>query len=266
MTGAAPHSGLYTGTVTHHRLGTPEHRFTSPLAMYLLDLDELDDLDRSLRLFGRNRRRPVSFRDGDCLGSGAGPVAEKLRRLTDGEGLAWPGGPVRLLTQCRVFGYVFNPASFYYLFDRAGRLASVVADVSNTFGERHPYVLRPEDAEPRGGPDAARLVWRDKKVFHVSPFLSLDGTYRFTFTAPGERCAVGIDLSVGGQTRIATSLSLRREPLTDTALARTLVRMPFATVRVVAGIHWQALRLWRKGAPFRTRPPYDPQAARGGLR
>jgi hypothetical protein len=266
MTGTPAASALYTGTVMHHRPGPPEHRFVYPVTMYLLDLDELDRLDERLHLFGRNRRRPVSFHDADYLGSGRGPVRQKLRRLTDDAGLEWPGGPVRLLTQCRVFGYVFNPVSFYYLSDRDERLAAIVADVSNTFGERHAYVLRPDRAEPSGAPGPPDLVWHEKKVFHVSPFFSLDGTYRFTFSRPADRCIVGINLAVGGQTQIRTGLSLRRQPLTDGALARALVRLPLSTARVVAAIHWQAFRLWRKGAPFHTKPTYDPQAARGGRR
>jgi hypothetical protein len=264
--GGALLSAAYTGTVMHHRLGTPEHRFVYPVTMYLLDLDELERLDGRLRLFGRNRHRPVAFHDRDYLGPGPEPVPVKLRRLTDDAGLVWPGGPVRLLTQCRVFGYVFNPVSFYYLFDRAERVAAVVADVSNTFGERHAYVLRPEDAEPDAAAESPGAVWHDKKVFHVSPFFSLDGTYRFRFSTPGDRCTIGIDLAVDGQARIRTGLSLRREPLTDRTLVRSLVRLPFATARVVAAIHWEALKLWRKGAPFHAKPPYNPQAARKGLR
>jgi len=266
----------------HHRLSGPRHRFVVPMAMLLADLDELPALDAALRWLGWNRARPLALHDADYLG-GTGPIVPRLRALVDARGFTWPGGPVLLLTQCRVFGYVFNPVSFFYLHDRAGALSLVVAEVANTFGERHAYVLdvasavrsgRHRRADARGHDVAARehgadapshtYVWTDKKVFHVSPFFSLDGTYRFALDAPGQACRVRIDLTVGGVPRLRTALALQRQPLTDRAALARLLRYPFSTMRVVAGIHWEALKLRVKGAPFFSKPPYDPEAARGG--
>jgi hypothetical protein len=252
----------------HHRVTGPDHRFVAPMAMLLADLDELPALDASLRWFGWNRARPLALHDADHLG-GTGPIAPRLRALVEGHGHAWPGGRVLLLTQCRVFGYVFNPVSFFYLHDPAGTLSLVVAEVANTFGERHPYLLdvaasRQVAPHLATGGRAPAYIWTDKKVFHVSPFFPLDGTYRFELGAPGETCQVRIDLTLRGVPQLRTALGLRREPLSDRAVRARLLRYPLSTMRVVVGIHWEALKLRLKGAPFFSKPPYDPEAARGG--
>jgi hypothetical protein len=223
--------------------------------MTLLELDELPALDRSLRLFGHDRPRPLSFRDRDHLeGSGRGVRAE-LEGLVRAEGLEMPPGRVLLLTHCRVLGYVFNPVSFFYCHDAEDRLALVVAEVNNTFGDRHSYVL----------PVADGYTWRRKKLMHVSPFTRPDeGTYSFELPPPGPRVEATIDLTRSGSTLVATRLSLEARPMSDGTILSALVRFPFQTVKVIAAIHWEALRLWAKGAPFFARPPYDPAAAERG--
>jgi DUF1365 family protein len=233
----------------------PGHGFRYRVLMTLLDLDELDALDRSRLLFGHDRPRLLSFRERDHLeGSPRGLRAELDARVRAG-GSVMPGGRVELLTSCRVLGYVFNPVSFFYCYDRSERLALVVAEVNNTFGDRHAYVLPVE-----GG-----YEWRHKKLMHVSPFTRPDaGTYAFALPPPGPRVEANIDLTRGGSTVVSTRLSLESRPLEDRAILSALVRNPFPTLKVIAAIHFEALRLWTKGAPFWTRPPFDPAAARGG--
>jgi len=248
-------SALCEGFVSHRRVEGPRHAFRYRVLMALLDLDELPALDRSLRLFGHDRARALSFRDRDHLdGSGRGLRAE-LEALVHAEGREMPGGRVELLTSCRVLGHVFNPVSFFYCYDRSGGLTLVVAEVNNTFGDRHAYVLPVE-----GG-----YEWRRKKLMHVSPFTQPDaGTYAFALPPPGPRVEATIDLTRAGSTVVATHLSLERRPLDDRAILSALVRYPFQNLKVIAAIHFEALRLWSKGAPFWPRPPYDPAAARGG--
>jgi hypothetical protein len=247
-------SALYRGFVTHRRSCGPEHGFRYALYMCLLDLGELGALDARLRLFGHERRRPLGFYDADHLDGSAAPLPEALRALFDREGIRWPGGRVELLTHCRVLGHVFNPISVFYCYDARDELGAVVAEVNNTFGDRHPYLLPVENG---------RAVWRRKKLMHVSPFFSMAGSYHFELPAPGPRLEAVVDLTRGGRTELATRLSLERQPLDDAHLARALIRYPLVTLKVVAAIHWQALRLWAKGAPFRSQPRYDPEAARG---
>ena len=249
-------SALYRGFVTHRRLSGPAHGFRYPLYMLLLDVDELSALDASLRLFGYNRSRPVAFRESDHFGDEARSARENIESRLRAEGIAPPGGPIRLLTHARVFGHVFNPVSFWWCFDRAGKLRAAVAEVNNTFGDRHAYVLR---AEP------GRAEWRSKKVMHVSPFFASDaGTYRWELPVPGEHAALAVDLTQEGRTVLAAGLHLTRQPLNDRTLALALLRYPLMTAQVLAAIHFEALRLWAKGATAFRRPPYDPQAAQRG--
>lgn len=223
--------------------------------MHLLDLAELPDLDRALRLFGHNRARPVAFSDADHLGDPARTLRANIERFLRESGAGYELGRVELLTHCRVFGYVFNPVSFFYCYDSRGHLAAVVAEVNNTFGERHPYLLEVRDAS---------RVWTEKKVFHVSPFLSLAGSYRWEVPEPSSSLDIRVDLTRGGSPALAARLRLKRQPLTDATLLRALVTYPLMTAQVIGAIHWQAARLWLKKVPVWTKPPYDPGAARGG--
>jgi DUF1365 family protein len=248
-------SALYRGEVVHRRLEGPKHGFRYPVYLHLLDLDELEDLDRDLRLFGHDRPRPVAFRDSDHLGDPRRPLRANVEAFLRESGSGLRPGRIEILTHCRVFGYVFNPVSFIYCYDEGDRLAAVVAEVNNTFGERHPYLLE-VDGESR--------VWVEKKVFHVSPFFPLDGSYRWEVPEPGPALRIRVDLTRGGRPALAARMSLARLPLTDASLARALLRYPLMTGQVIGAIHWEALRLWWKRAPFWTKPPYDPEAARGG--
>ena len=249
-------SSLCEGWVSHRRTDRPGHGFRYPVFLTLLDLDELSGLDRRLRLFGHNRRRPVAFRDADHLEAGPGGVRSDLRRTVRAAGHEMPGGRVEILTNCRILGYVFNPISVFSCYDEVDRLALAVGEVNNTYGDRHSYVLPGEDPGFDGS---------TKKLMHVSPFLQPDaGTYRWQVPAPSERVALGIDLTRAGEVVLAARLSLARKPLTDRALLSALLRYPFMTLQVIAAIHFEALRLWGKGARFWDRPAYDPDLARGG--
>jgi DUF1365 family protein len=249
-------SRLAEGFVSHRRLGGPSHGFRYAVFMTLLDLDELPQLDAGLRLFGHRKARPLRFADADHFDGSPRGVRAALEHAVRAEGHRMPPGRVELLTNCRVLGYVFNPVSFFYCYDDADRLSLVVAEVNNTFGDRHAYLLPVAD----GG-----FEWRRKKLMHVSPFNPADaGTYWVEAPPPGERIEVAIDLTRSGETVVASRLSLATRPLTDAAVASALARFPFMTAKVTAAIHLEALRLWWKGAPFFPRPPYDPQAASGG--
>jgi DUF1365 family protein len=218
--------------------------------MHLFDLAELGRINKTSRLLGYNTPAPVGLHDADHFDGR--PLREGIEHAVVSRGLTWPGGRVLLLTHCRVAGYVFNPVSFFYCFDPGGDLAIVVAEVNNTYGERHVYVLP-------GGGSADRL---HKKEFHVSPFFGLEGTYRFRLGTPGESLSVGMDLTVGNDRLFTARLDLARQRLTDGALLGMLAAYPLVTARVVAAIHWQAVRLWWKGVPFRGKPVYAPASAR----
>lgn len=250
-------SSLLVGQVMHQRLTPVAHGFRYGIYMYRLDLDELPALDRGLRLFGMNRRRPVAFHDVDHLSPQSGPTRAKVEARLRAEGITGQVERVELVTQCRVFGYVFNPVSFYLCHGVEDHLLAIVAEVHNTFGEQHCYVL-PASSTGDGG---AR-TWQDKKTFHVSPFFTLDGTYRFQFSVTESHLDIRIDLHRRREPVFVSRLSLDRRRLSDAGLARLLVAYPLMTLRVVAAIHWQAFRLWVKGVPYVPKPEYDTEGAR----
>jgi hypothetical protein len=247
-------SALYEGCVVHRRSGPGvSHRFRFPLFMVYLDLAELDRVFRGRWLWSTRRPAFARFRRDDHLGDPRVPLDRAVRDLVEERSGVRPKGPIRLLTHLRYLGYAMNPVSLHYCFSPDGRrLDAVVADVTNTpWGERHAYVIA------RGAADAGDAALRGTaaKAHHVSPFLPMELDHRFRFEAPGERLVVRIeDLDREGRRRFDALLALRRRELDGAALARALVRWPAMTAQVIGGIHWQALRLWWKGAPFHPHP------------
>jgi DUF1365 family protein len=246
-------SALYAGTVMHARRAPTEHVFRYPVYMTLLDLDELAELDRSLPLFGWNRRAVTSFHDRDHVDVRAHLAAAGVDLGEDGR--------VEVLTNLRVLGHVFNPVSFWWGRRADGTTAAVVAEVNNTFGDRLPYVLLPQEAT---GETASRTVWETDKRLHVSPFMPMDQSYTWWISEPGDRLAVRMDVHEEGMPDFHATLVARRIPLTPSSLRTMLVRYPLMPAAVVARIHWQAARLWLKRAPFHRRPPFVP--GRGSMR
>jgi DUF1365 family protein len=251
-------SALYVGKLVHRRFAPKPHRFAYPIYMHLFDLDELPELDRRLRLFGYNRPAPVSLYDDDHFGPKGRPLRRKLDDFHRDQGAEPPKGPVLLLTHARVFGYVFNPVSFFYGYDTDGRLTSVVAEVHNTFGERHTYLL--DERTPPAVGTRRRLgrggrSYSAPKALYVSPFSPPATRFDFHVTPPGAALSVHMDDVGDDGLLLDATLSGRRLPLTDGELLRRLVAMPFMTLSVIGRIHWQALRLWMKRVPhYRHRP------------
>ena len=241
-------SHLLEGKVRHHRAQPFTYAFEHDVWYAALDVDELDALDDRLRLFGRNRRSVAAFRDADHLPERARDVATGIRALLRSEGISPEGWRITLVTNLRVLGYVFNPASFFLCRDEAGTLRMVVVEVHNTFGDRHLYTLRPRAAAQvaEGGPFVATMA----KDFFVSPFISVDGHYAVHIRDEADGLRLAIDLRQAGRSLLSTSLVLRRRPLTDRMLLQLLLRHPLVTHKTIGLIHWHGLRLWLRGAPF----------------
>jgi DUF1365 family protein len=220
--------------------------------VYFLRLP-LSELSRGRRtyggLFSVNRWNLLSLRYADH-GDGGDPLAW-IRGVLTREGIHAADGEVVLQTFPRVLGYVFNPVSFWFCHDRAGALRAVLAVVNNTFGERHSYLL----AHPDGRPIRSGETLAARKVFHVSPFCTVSGGYRFRFLEQGDRHIARIDYADDAGPLLLTSLAGRRAPLSSTAILRAVLRHPLMTLGVIARIHWQALKLWAKRVPFHAKPP-----------
>jgi uncharacterized protein len=246
---------LYPSRVMHRRLVAPFYRFVYRLFYLLLDVDRIDELAARLRLFSRNRFNLVSFHDGDHGGGGPGGLRAWAERLLAADGIRLEGGRIRLLCLPRVLGFAFNPIAIWYCEHRDGALRAVIAEVRNTFGEKHCYLLA-----SGGRPITYEGPHEKDKCFHVSPFLDLVGRYRFRFSEPAEIVRVLIHETREGTPILDATLAGERRGLTDGALLRQVALMPWMTLKVVAGIHWEALKIWLRGGKFHRKPaPPEPE-------
>jgi DUF1365 family protein len=236
-------SHLLEGTVRHRRARPFTYAFEHGVYYVALDLDELDEVPRTIRLVARNRPGIVSFRDADHLSPPAVDLRAAVHDHLRAEGLDPEGWQVTLVTNLRVLDYVFNPASFYLCRDAAGVLRIVIVEVHNTHLERHLYTLRPD------GGSAAFTASMDK-AFYVSPFIDLIGRYAVRVRDEPGHVRITINEGRDGELVLHTSLDLVRRRLTDRSLLRLLVRYPLVTHRTTALIHMHALHLWRRGARF----------------
>lgn len=246
-------SALFAGTVAHARHRPRRHRLRYRVFALLLDLDEVPALAARSRLFAHNRWAPISFHDCDH-GDG---TKGGLRAWVEGQ--LWAAGRwrddlrIELLCYPRLLGYVFNPLSVYLCRTPDGQLHAILYEVSNTFGERHTYVI----AEPLQNGAAPGEAARHEcaKQFYVSPFLPLDCRYRFHVEAGGDQLLLRIDQDDPAGPLLTASFAARRAELSDRALLGALLRHPLMTLKVMAAIHWEALLLWRKGLRiYRHRP------------
>jgi DUF1365 family protein len=247
-------SCLYEGWVAHQRHAPVENGFRYALFMVYLDLDELDRVFRGRWLWSTRRPALAWFRRRDHLGDPDRPLDESVRDLVEESGRPRPRGPIRLLTHLRYFGYCMNPVSFYYCFDADDtRVETIVAEVHNTpWGERHCYVLSTAD----GALERGRWSFQFDKAFHVSPFMGMDQEYRWSFGPPGELLQVRMRTVEDGRDLLDATMGLRRRPVTGRSLARVLARHPLMTVKVIAAIYFQALRLRLKRCPFHPHPKH----------
>jgi uncharacterized protein len=253
-------SAIYRGSVMHARLAPVRHRFRYRVFTLLIDLDELPALVRSLRWLSHNRFNLMSLHDrdhGDARRGDARPDAappgvalrDWAERTLCAAGISPPHGRIELLCFPRLLGYVFNPLSLWLCRDTAGQLQAVIYEVHNTFGSRHAYAL-----PVAAGEDESALAQRCGKDFYVSPFIPMDAQYSFRLKSPAEAFSLLIrERGEAGEILRAT-LSGRRRPLTDGELLKAFAAHPLMTLKVIAAIHWHALRLWRKGARFHRDP------------
>ncbi|GAC1435349.1 MAG: DUF1365 domain-containing protein [Thermoanaerobaculia bacterium] len=229
-------SALYECRIVHERFTPKQHRFAYRVFAFALDLDEIDALVARIPWLSRNRFNLYSFHDRDHL---------DIRELVRAHGITQRPHRVQLITNLRILGYVFNPVSFYFCFDETGEPIAAVAEVNNTFGETKPYVIGA--SELRGD---RSFESRRRKEFYISPFVDLEVDLLLRLAVPDRNLGIVITDIQDGETVLEATMTGSRVPLTAGRLAWFTVKYPLLTLKVIAAIHWQALRLWLKGVPF----------------
>lgn len=237
---------LYVGRTVHERRAPFVHRFSYRIASILVDLDRLEAADRLSRLFSVERFNLFSFFARDHGPRDGSDLQDWARQRFKEAGVEIGRARIRLLCAPRVLGYVFNPLSIYFAEAADGALRGVIYQVHNTFGDSHAYVA------PCGGGRPERQV--ADKVFHVSPFFDVGGRYEFTLRPPDDRFKLAILKQREAGPDLLATMAMERRALTGAGLAGLFASQPFSTLKTIAAIHWEALRLWIKGARYHGRP------------
>ena len=241
---AAAAASLYVGEVMHARLKPMGHRFSYRVMSLLIDLDRLEAADRQSPLFGVNRAALFSFREADHGNRDGSPLRAYAQACAAERGIDLSGGRVLLLCYPRLLGYTFNPLSVYFCYRAGGELALIIYEVRNTFGEIHPYVLPVQPAEV----SAAGVRQSQDKLFYVSPFIEMAVRYHFHVLPPGERVQLRILETDREGPVLAATFNGHCRMLNTNELLRTFFALPLVTMKIMAAIQWEALRLWLKGA------------------
>jgi len=252
MKGSA--GALYFGEVAHERQRPRKHRLRYSVFSLLVDVDRISELSAESSLFAYNRSGLFSVHDKDHGDLDNGSLADCARRRLRDAGFGHADHRIDLLCYPRLLGYAFNPLSVYFCYAATGVLAAIIYEVHNTFGERHAYVIAVDDD--------ARAVIRQQgeKEFFVSPFIPMDCAYKFRVQPPGDHVRVVMRVEDSEGLLLAASFNARRRPFSDRNLAFAALRYPLMTVKIIAGIHWEALKLWRKGAPYFQHKPAEGRA------
>jgi DUF1365 family protein len=245
-------SAICIGKIRHRRFTPVKHDFTYPIFMALLDIDAIGQLMKVSPFSSYNRFNWTAFDERDHFGDAKLPIRQRLALDAKAQGVNLPDGQIFLLTHLRYCGYVFNPVSFFYCYDKAESLQVVLAEVNNTFGDSENYWLTPHNQW------RSEKVhrYRDAKRMHVSPFNPMNLDYTFVFNDPNEGKNVMVHMNTieDGQANLDATLKLERREWSRKSLHQTLIQYPFMTAKVIARIHWQALKLYVKGAKFYSDP------------
>lgn len=241
-------SALYVGRVMHQRARTFRHRLDYRVWMLLLDLDTVEATLARLKLLSRGRFGLIGWRAADHGDRSGRPLRTQIEGRLAEAGIDIAGGPIRLLTMPRILGYGFNPISVWFCHRPDGQIAALLYEVTNTFNERHTYLV----ATPEGGDTITQTA---PKRFFVSPFMDMDLTYDFSVRPPGEDVSVTVAVRRGDNPILTARFAGGRRPLTDGQLLRAFLTHPLLTWKVTAGIHWEAIKVMIKGARYRHRPP-----------
>jgi DUF1365 family protein len=237
-------AALYVGKVMHARLKPIGHRFSYRVMSLLIDLDRLAAADRQSALFGVNRAALYSFNEADHGERDGSSLRQYAQACAAARGIDLASGRVLLLCYPRLLGYTFNPLSVYFCYRAGGELALVIYEVRNTFGELHAYALPVKQGEISD----SGLRQSQEKFFYVSPFIEMAMRYHFRVVPPADSIRLRILETYRDGPLLAATFNGRRRALNTGELLRSMFSLPLVTLKIVAAIHWEALRLWLKGA------------------
>lgn len=232
-------SAIYKGTLRHRRFEPVPHEFQYNLFMACLDIDRIPELMKISPFTGYNRFNWAAFFDRDHFGDPSRPLRQRVESSAAANHITLSGGPIFLLTHLRYLGYAFNPISFFYCCNQSGAVESVLAEVNSTFGESCNYWL----------PAPGAGIYQCPKRMHVSPFMRMQLDYSFALTSPQETLVAHMETLDSGHRSFDATLRLRRHSWNAGTLHRVLLAHPWMTLKVIAAIHWQALRLYLKKVP-----------------
>ena len=242
-----PHNCLYIGKVFHKRHAPFEHAFTYRVYTFLLDIDDLENLSNRLKYFSLNRFNLFSIYNKDHASRDGQAIRPWIEKAATAKNIDLQGGKIYMLTFARVLGYAFNPLTVYFCYDKDGTLKAMMHQVKNTFGEQHGYLLPVEKNKPL-------IKQQCQKIFHVSPFIHMDCEYKFRFAEAEEMLDFAIHQFQPEGKLLTATWDGQRIELTDKNLLKTFFTHPLLTLKVIGGIHWEALRLWMKGAKYINKP------------
>lgn len=256
MTQSGDDTAIYCGEVMHHRFYPRKHRFVYRMSSFLFDLDKLSDTAQRCKLFSVNKFNIFSFYHRD-IGDGSGEAPRQyLERTLQEHGVHEHLSSASLLCYPRILGYTFNPLSVYYCYKDNKQLFAILYEVSNTFKQRHSYLI------PVSASDQDKGIIRQQcdKNFYVSPFIPMDVRYHFRMHLPKQRIGLAIRETEQGKALLHAVFRGEHRPFTDTELLKNLISLPFMTIKAVLGIHWEALKLFIKGVKIVPRPT-EPKSA-----
>ncbi len=236
------HSGIYQGVVRHRRFLPHYREFSYQFSLYGIDVDEIDTLTKQHQLFGTRWYNPIRFCEKDYVKSELGNLKQRITNKVSSLGGQWNGSKVIMLAQCRSLGLYFSPINLYYCMDDDGQCRLMLAEVSNTpWNERHYYLVHITDSQPMA------------KEFHVSPFMPINMNYHWRVKPIGQKAFVHLEnheQEAGGQKVFDATMALTKKPMSTLGLVKTWLSLPFAVIKVMALIYWQAFKIIIQGIPF----------------
>ncbi len=236
-------SYIYTGSVIHKRFKPKIHNFSYKVFSLLIDLSELDLLHKKLKIFSYNRFNIVSFYNKDHGPRDGSSVVSWVKDNLKKNNLTYKDIKIKLLCYPRIFGYVFNPLSIFYVYDKHLNLISIMYEVKNTFGEQHVYIFKANINE-------SLIQHVCKKKFHVSPFIGMSSIYFFRLLKPGNKISIIIDLQDTEGKILYASQDGVKSDLNNKTLIKSYLKHPLMTFKIILAIHFEAFKLWTKGIKF----------------